>query len=158
MAVIAGDRRTPPGRFALIGARFNSFVVDRLVDGAKDALLQHGVDADRIDHVVVPGALEIPLVADVLAASGQYSAIIGLGAIIQGDTSHYDVVVNQSAGGIADVALRHRIPVLNAILTTHTMEQAIDRAGGKAGNKGFDAAVAAIEMVHLMARLPGTSS
>lgn len=156
MAIIAGDLKKPSGRFALVASRFNSFIVDRLVDGAKGGLISHGVAEADIDVVYVPGALEIPLAADRLA-NGSYAAIICLGTVIRGDTSHYDVVVNQSARGMADVALRSKIPVLNAVLTTETLDQAINRAGAKAGNKGFDAALAAIEMVNLLSQLPGTT-
>lgn len=158
MTAYAGNLQTPAGRFAIVAARFNSFIVDRLTDGARDGLTAHGVAADQIDIVHVPGALEIPLAAEFLAKSGRYVGILCLGAIIEGETSHYDVVVQQSARGIADVALRHRVPVLNAILTTHTLDQAINRAGGKAGNKGFEVASAAIEMANLLAQLPGNSS
>jgi 6,7-dimethyl-8-ribityllumazine synthase len=139
-----------------VAARFNAFVVDRLIEGARAGLVSHGVVESDIDIIYVPGALEIPLAADRLSEGG-YAAIICLGTIIRGETGHYDVVVNQSARGLADVALRSKIPVLNAILTTETLDQAINRAGAKAGNKGFDAALAAIEMVNLLAQLPGTA-
>jgi 6,7-dimethyl-8-ribityllumazine synthase len=158
MAHFVGNMATPSGRFALVAAQFNAFIVDRLVDGAKGALVAHGVAEQNIDIVRVPGALELPLVADRLAGSGQYVAILCLGTVIKGETDHYDVVVHQSARGIADAGLRHGVPVLNAVLTTHTLEQAIHRAGAKAGNKGYEVAGAAIEMVNLLSQLPRKSS
>lgn len=158
MNIFSGNLLTPEGRFALVASRFNAIVVDRLIDGARAGLTSHGVAEDDIDLAYVPGALEIPMVAERLASSGQYAAVICLGAVLQGDTDHYNVVVNQSAGGIADVSLRTNVPVLNAVLTTTTLEQALHRAGSKAGNKGFDAALAAIEMVNLLVQLPGESS
>ena len=158
MAEYEGDRGTPEGRFVLVAARFNDFIVDRLVEGARSALLSHGVEEVDIDVVRVPGALELAVVADRLATSDQYVAIIALGCVIKGDTDHYDVVVNQSAAGLTQVALRTGIPVLNAVLTTHTLEQAIHRAGAKSGNKGFEAALAAIETVNLLAELPGAET
>ena len=155
MSDFTGALTPPNGRFALVAARFNSFVVGPLLAGAKDGLRRHGVAEDAIDTVMVPGALEIPLVADRLAASGGYAAVVCLGAVVRGDTSHYDVVVNQSAAGLAQVALKHSLPVVNAILTTETVDQAVDRAGAKHGNKGFDAAAVAVEMANLLAALPG---
>jgi 6,7-dimethyl-8-ribityllumazine synthase len=145
------------GRFALVAARFNALVVDRLIEGAQDALRRHGVADADIDLVRVPGSLEIPVVVHRLCQA-HYAAIIAIGAVIRGETSHYDVVVQQSAGAISRIAIDTGIPVLNAILTTETLEQAMDRAGGKAGNKGFDAALAAIEMANLLASLPVSDS
>lgn len=158
MAEYAGSLMTPVGRFALVAAQFNAFIVDRLVDGAAACLKAHGVADADIDIVRVPGALELPLVADKLASSRQYVAVICLGTVIKGETDHYDVVVNQSARGIADAGLRNGIPVLNAVLTTHTLEQAIHRAGAKAGNKGYEVAGAAIEMANLLRLIPGNRS
>jgi 6,7-dimethyl-8-ribityllumazine synthase len=158
MAEYMGKLTTPSGRFALVAAQFNGFVVDRLLDGAVGGLTVHGVPAENIDTVRVPGALELPLVADRLASSGQYAAIICLGTIIKGETDHYDVVVHQSARGIADASIRSGVPVMNAVLTTHTLEQAIHRAGAKAGNKGYEVATAAIEMVNLLSQLPRKKS
>lgn len=155
MATFAGDLRTPTGRFALVASRFNALVVDRLIEGARTGLVSHGVAESDIDLAYVPGALEIPIAAQRLASSGGYRAVICLGAVLRGDTDHYDVVVNQSARGIADVALRTGVPVLNAVLTTSTLEQALHRAGSKAGNKGFEAALAAVEIANLMDHLPG---
>lgn len=150
----SGTFETPSGRFGLVASRFNGFIVEHLVAGARDALLRHGVAEKNIDVVHVPGALEIPLIIKHLAERGGYVALIALGAVIRGETSHYDIVCQQSARGIAEVSLSTGIPVINAILTTNTVEQAVNRAGAKQGNKGAEAALAAIEMVNLIARLP----
>lgn len=154
MASYAGDLRPPVGRFAIIAARFNEFVVGRLAAGAKQGLQRHGVADTDIDEVSVPGSLEIPVAAKRLAESGRYVALICCGAVIRGETGHYDHVADQSAAGIAGVAVQTGVPVLNAILACDTLEQAINRAGGKAGNKGYDVAVAAVEMANLLASLP----
>jgi 6,7-dimethyl-8-ribityllumazine synthase len=154
MTIYEGSLTPPPGRFALVAARFNQFVVDRLVQGARDGLRRHGVAEDGIDLIWVPGSLEIPLVAQRAAASKHYAAVICLGAVIRGDTDHYDHVAGGAASGIAQVGLNSGVPVIFGLLTCDTMEQAIDRAGGKAGNKGFDAAMTAIEMVNLLKQLP----
>jgi 6,7-dimethyl-8-ribityllumazine synthase len=151
-----GSLAPPAGRFAVVAARFNQVIVDQLVAGAIDGLKRHGVAEDAIDLVRVPGSLEIPLVAKRLAASGKYSAVVCLGAIIRGDTDHYDHVASGAAAGVAQASLGTGVPVIFGILTCDTMEQAINRAGGKAGNKGFDAAVTAIEMVNLLKNLPGS--
>jgi 6,7-dimethyl-8-ribityllumazine synthase len=143
------------GRFALVAARFNQVIVDQLVAGALDGLKRHGVADDAIDLVRVPGSLEIPPVAKRLAESGGYAAVICLGAIIRGDTDHYDHVAAGTANGISQAALAPGVPVIFGVLTCNTLEQAINRAGGKSGNKGFDAALAAIEMVNLLRQLPG---
>jgi 6,7-dimethyl-8-ribityllumazine synthase len=153
--VIEGDFATPAGRFALIAARFNHFVVDHLVAGAIDTLRRHGVDERAIDLVRVPGSYEIPFVAHKVAASGQYACVICLGAVIRGDTDHYDYVAGEASKGIAQAALATGVPVIFGILTCDTLEQAINRAGAKAGNKGGDAAQSAIEMVNLLGRLAG---
>ena len=150
-----GDFSPPAGRFALVAARFNAFVVDQLVAGAVDALKRHGVTDDRIDLVRVPGSFEIPAVAQKLGKSGSYAAVICLGCVIRGDTDHYDHVAGAAASGIASAALNCGVPVIFGVLTCETLEQAINRAGGKAGNKGFEAAVTAIEMVNLLKKLPG---
>jgi 6,7-dimethyl-8-ribityllumazine synthase len=154
MAIFEGNFSPPAGRFGLVAARFNWFVVQHLVAGAIDGLRRHGVEEANIDTVFVPGSLEIPLAARRLAASGRYAAVIGLGAVIRGETSHYDVVVQQSARGLADAAFQTGVPVINAVLTTDTVEQAVNRSGAKQGNKGFEAAAAAVEMVNLLAQLP----
>ncbi|QDU22116.1 6,7-dimethyl-8-ribityllumazine synthase [Urbifossiella limnaea] len=148
-----GDFRSPPGRFALVAARFNAVVVDQLTAGALDALKRHGVPDDRVDVVKVPGSFEIPVVAQRLGKSGKYAAVICLGCIIRGDTDHYDHVAGAATSGIARAGLDAGVPVVFGVLTTDTLEQAVHRAGAKAGNKGFEAAVTAVEMVNLMALL-----
>jgi 6,7-dimethyl-8-ribityllumazine synthase len=153
--IIEGSFATPPGRFALVAARFNEAIVEGLVNGAIDGLKRHGVADDAIDVVRVPGSFEIPVVAKRLAGSGRYAAVVCLGAVIRGDTSHYDHVAGQAASGVAQAALATGVPVIFGILTCETLEQAINRAGAKAGNKGFEAALAAIEMVNLVKQLPG---
>jgi 6,7-dimethyl-8-ribityllumazine synthase len=152
--IYEGDFSAPAGRFVLVAARFNGLVVDQLVAGALDALKRHGVGEDRVDLVRVPGSFEIPPVAQRLGKSGAYAAVICLGCVIRGDTDHYDHVAGAAAGGIATAALNCGVPVIFGVLTCDTLEQALDRAGAKAGNKGFEAAVAAVEMVNLFARLP----
>lgn len=153
MPTIEGDFSTPQGRFALIAARFNAFIVQHLVAGAQDALVRHGVAEDDVDVVYVPGSLEIPVVAKRLADRGRYAAIICLGAVIRGETDHYDIVASESAKGIAAIAHQTGVPIINAILTTNTVEQAVNRAGAKQANKGFEAGVCAIEMVNLLSKL-----
>src|SRR5437763_8665571 len=151
--VYEGTLAPPPGRFALAAARFNGLVVEALVAGALDGLRRHGVPDDAVDLVHVPGSFEIPLIAQKLAASGRYAAVICLGAVIRGDTDHYDYVAGEAAGGVGRAALATGVPVLFGILTCDTLEQAINRAGAKSGNKGFDAALTAIEMVNLLRQL-----
>jgi 6,7-dimethyl-8-ribityllumazine synthase len=140
-------------KFAIVVARFNSFITDRLLSGALDALKRSGAPLDSIEIVKVPGSWELPLTAKTLAATKKYAAIIALGAVIRGDTPHFDHVANQAASGLAAVALETGVPVSFGVLTTNTMEQAIDRAGGKSGNKGSDAAITAIEMADVLRRL-----
>ncbi len=152
--VYEGHFSAPPGRFALVAARFNHFVVEHLVDGAIDGLKRHGVGEEGIDLIWVPGSFEIPFVAERLASSHKYAAVICLGAIIRGDTDHYDYVAGEAAKGVSQAALATGIPVIFGILTCDTLEQAINRAGAKAGNKGFEAALTAIEMVNLLRQLP----
>ena len=154
MPTYEGNFSSPPGRFALVAARFNEIIVERLIAGALDGLKRHGVADDAIDLVRVPGSLEIPLVAHRLASSRKYAAVICLGAVIKGETGHYDHVAAGAASGVAQAALATGVPVIFGILTCDTVEQAIDRAGAKSGNKGFDAALAAIEMVNLLRQLP----
>ncbi|AOY58320.1 MULTISPECIES: 6,7-dimethyl-8-ribityllumazine synthase [Desulfococcus] len=137
-------------RFAIVAARFNDFITDRLVGGALDALNRSGAKEADIDIVKVPGAFEIPLLAKKLAAKDRYHAIICLGAVIRGATSHYDYVCAEVSKGIAAVSMESEVPVIFGILTTDSIEQAIERAGTKAGNKGWSAAVSAIEMANLM--------
>jgi 6,7-dimethyl-8-ribityllumazine synthase len=152
--IYEGTFAPPPGRFVLVAARFNEFVVQQLVAGAQDALARHGVAVDSVDVVRVPGSFEIPLVAQRLAKSGRYAAVICLGAVIKGDTDHYDYVAGAAANGVAQAALAVGVPVIFGILTCDTLEQAINRAGAKAGNKGFEAALTAIEMVNLLRQFP----
>lgn len=140
-------------KVAIVGARFNEFITTKLIGGAIDALVRHGLSEDDITVAWVPGAFEIPVVAQALAESGDYDAVIALGAVIRGATSHYEVVVNEVSKGIAQVALKTGIPVMNGVLTTDTIEQAIERAGTKAGNKGFECGTGAIEMVNLLRQI-----
>lgn len=140
-------------RFGLVVSRFNSFICDRLVEGAVDALVRHGADAGQIDIAKVPGAFELPLAAQRMAASGRYDALICLGAVIRGSTPHFDYVAAEVSKGLASVGLASGLPVAFGVLTTDNIEQAIERAGTKAGNKGFEAAVTAIEMVNFLKKL-----
>jgi 6,7-dimethyl-8-ribityllumazine synthase len=153
MERIEGDFSRPAGRIALLASRFNDLVVSRLVEGARDALLRHGIDDDDLSLIRVPGAFELPLTADKLAASGRFAAIVALGCVIRGDTAHFDYVAGGSANGLMQVALDHGLPVGFGVLTVDTLEQALDRAGGKAGNKGADAAMAVVEQLNLLAQL-----
>jgi 6,7-dimethyl-8-ribityllumazine synthase len=137
-------------RVAVVASRFNDFIVARLVEGARDALARHGVAADDTDLAWVPGAWELPLAAQALAASGRYDAVVALGAVIRGSTYHFEVVAGQSAAGLSRVALDTGVPVGNGVLTVDTIEQAIERAGSKAGNKGAEAAVSALETANLL--------
>jgi 6,7-dimethyl-8-ribityllumazine synthase len=151
--VIEGDLQARDLRFAILASRFNDFVVDRLVQGALDQLRRQGVSEKQIDVVRVPGAFDMPVVARKLAASRRYDAIIALGAVIRGETSHFDYVAGECASGLSRVASDTGIPVAFGVLTTESTEQAVDRAGGKAGNKGADAAASAIELANLLRRL-----
>jgi 6,7-dimethyl-8-ribityllumazine synthase len=137
-------------RFAIVMSRFNDFITSKLVEGAMDALKRHGADEEQISLIKVPGAFEIPLIAKRLAESGRFDAIICLGAVIRGSTSHFEYVAAEVSKGIAAVALESKIPVTFGVLTTENLEQAIERAGSKLGNKGWDAAVAAMETVNLL--------
>src|SRR5438105_15571532 len=149
-----GNLRGDGLRVAIACSRFNEFIVDRLLAGAKDGLVRHGVDEGSITVAWVPGALELPLVAKRLAASGEFDAVVCLGAVIRGATDHYTHVATQCAAGIQRAQLDTSVPVIFGVLTTDTIEQAIERAGTKAGNKGGDAAAAAIEMADLLRQLP----
>ncbi|WP_085833803.1 6,7-dimethyl-8-ribityllumazine synthase [Clostridium merdae] len=137
-------------RVGIVAARFNEFITSKLLDGALDGLKRHEVSEDSIEIAWVPGAFEIPLIASKMAKSGKYDAVICLGAVIRGSTTHYDYVCSEVSKGIAHVSLNSDIPVMFGVLTTENIEQAIERAGSKAGNKGFDCAVGAIEMVNLI--------
>ena len=140
-------------KVGIVAARFNEFIVSKLVAGARDGLLRHDVKDEDIDLALVPGAFEIPLIASKMAKSGKYDAVICLGAVIRGATSHYDYVCSEVSKGIASVSLTSDIPVMFGVLTTDNIEQAIERAGTKAGNKGYDCALGAIEMVNLVRQL-----
>jgi len=136
-------------KFAIVGSRFNAFIVERLIEGAVDALVRHGADHNNITVVRVPGSWEIPLVCARLAGTGKLDAIVALGAVIRGATPHFDHVANEVSKGVAQASMDSGVPIAFGVLTTDSIEQAVERAGTKAGNKGFDAAVAAIEMVTL---------
>lgn len=140
-------------RFALVVARFNHFIVDRLVEGALDAIVRHGGDAGDVTIFRAPGAFELPVLAKRVAERGGFDAIIALGAVIRGSTPHFDYVAGEAVKGLATVGLQHTLPITFGVLTVDTIEQAIERAGTKAGNKGWEATVAAIEMADLFARL-----
>ena len=150
---IEGDLLARDLRFAILASRFNALVVDRLVEGAVDALLRHGASEKSLELVRVPGAFEMGNVANHLAKSGRYNGIIALGAVVEGDTAHFEFVAGQCAAGLARVAHEHGVPVGFGVLTTSTMEQALDRAGGKAGNKGAEAALAVLETANVIKRL-----
>ena len=137
-------------RVGIVASRFNSFIVQKLLDGAVDGLVRHGVEEANIDAAWVPGAFEIPVVAQQMAESDKYDAVICVGAVIRGATTHYDLVVNETTKGIAQVSLKSGKPVMFGVIATENIEQAIERAGSKAGNKGYDCALGAIEMVNLM--------
>ncbi|MCS4950681.1 6,7-dimethyl-8-ribityllumazine synthase [Staphylococcus aureus] len=137
-------------KVAIVVSRFNDFITGRLLEGAKDTLIRHDVNEDNIDVAYVPGAFEIPLVAKKLASSGNYDAVITLGCVIRGATSHYDYICNEVAKGVSKVNDQTNVPVIFGILTTESIEQAVERAGTKAGNKGAEAAVSAIEMANLL--------
>lgn len=153
MQTIEGELLAPEGAFAVVVSRFNDLVTKRLVEGAVNTLTRHGAKEDRITVVWVPGSFETPIVADRLAKSGKYLAVICLGAVIQGETTHHEYINHQVAAGIMQAGLSSGIPVLFGVLTCQTMEQALDRAGGKAGNKGSEAALAAIETVNVLKKL-----
>ncbi len=140
-------------RIGIVASRFNEFITSKLVSGAMDGLVRHDVNENDVDIAWVPGAFEIPLIAKKMAGSGKYDAVICVGAVIRGSTSHYDYVCSEVSKGIASVALSSEVPVMFGILTTDTIEQAIERAGTKAGNKGYDCALGAIEMVNLIREL-----
>ena len=154
MKVLEGNVVADGAKIAIVGARFNEFIVSKLVGGAEDALRRHEVDTENnVDIAWVPGAFEIPMTAQKMAESGNYDAIICLGAVIKGSTSHYDYVCAEVSKGVATVGLNTGVPTIFGILTTDNIEQAVERAGTKAGNKGYDAATTAIEMVNLMKKM-----
>ena len=155
MRVYEGSYVVKGKKFGIVVARFNEFITSKLLSGAVDALHRHDVNEEDIDMAWVPGAFEIPLAAKKMAKSGKYDAVICLGAVIRGATSHYDYVCNEVAKGVAQVGLQTEIPVAFGVVTTENIEQAIERAGTKAGNKGYDAAMSAMEMVSLLGELEG---
>ncbi len=150
---IEGSLQGTGRKLGIVVARFNSFIAEKLLEGAVDSLVRSGVNDDDIDVARVPGAFEIPLVAQKMAKSGRYDAVIVLGAVIRGATPHFDYVAGEVAKGTAQVMLDSGVPVLFGVLTTESIEQAIERAGTKAGNKGSDVAVAALEMINLLVKL-----
>lgn len=150
MNVFEGKVVSEGMKVGIVAARFNEFIVSKLVAGAQDALVRHDVKEEDIDLAWVPGAFEIPLIASKMAKSGKYNAVIALGAVIRGSTTHYDYVCSEVSKGIANVSLNSDIPVMFGVITTENIEQAIERAGTKAGNKGYDCALGAIEMVNLI--------
>lgn len=153
MKIIEGKVVADNIRIGIVASRFNEFIVGRLLDGAVDGLVRHGVSDDSITVAWVPGAFEIPLIAKKMAQSGNYDAVICVGAVIRGATSHYEYVCSEVAKGISHVTFESKIPVIFGVLTTENIEQAIERAGSKAGNKGYDAALSAIEMVNLIRQI-----
>ncbi len=152
---IEGDFLTGQGQYAIVVGRFNSFVVESLLEGAIDTLKRHGVAAEKIRVIRVPGAFEIPLAVQRIAEQKKDDAIIALGAVIRGGTPHFEYVSGESSKGVAQVSLEHNVPVANGILTVNSIEQAIERSGTKAGNKGAEAALSALEMVSLLRQLEG---
>ena len=153
MKIFEGKLVTKEIKVGIVAARFNEFITSKLLDGALDGLRWHDIREDDISVAWVPGAFEIPLIASKMAKSGKYDAVLCLGAVIRGATSHYDYVCNEVSKGIAAVSLESGVPVMFGVLTTENIEQAIERAGTKAGNKGYDCAVGAIEMVNLIRQL-----
>jgi 6,7-dimethyl-8-ribityllumazine synthase len=150
---IDGDLTVSKAKIAIVVGRFNGFIVESLLNGALDTLRRAGIDGDDITVSHVPGALEIPLVVQKFAAAGKHDAVIALGAVIRGSTPHFDIVAGESAKALSSLSLAHSLPVVNAILTTDSIEQAIERAGTKAGNKGADAAMSAMEMISLLRKI-----
>ncbi|KAF5069222.1 6,7-dimethyl-8-ribityllumazine synthase [Oscillibacter ruminantium] len=153
MKIYEGKLVSKEIKVGIVAARFNEFITGKLVEGALDGLKRHDVQEEDVSLAWVPGAFEIPLIASKMAKSGKYDAVICLGAVIRGSTSHYDYVCSEVSKGVASVALNSDIPVMFGVLTTENIEQAIERAGSKAGNKGFDCAVGAIEMVNLIRQI-----
>ncbi len=150
MKIFNGNLISGEGKYGIVISRFNEFIGSKLLSGAIDALERHGVDESSIEIAWVPGAFEIPLVAKKMAKTGRYDSVICLGAVIRGSTPHFDIVANEVSKGIAHIGLETEVPIIFGVLTTDSIEQAVERAGTKAGNKGFEAAVTAIEMVNLL--------
>jgi 6,7-dimethyl-8-ribityllumazine synthase len=155
MQIIEGDFRVSEARFALVAARFNDFIVRHLIDGAADCLRRHGISESAITLIRVPGAFELPLAVHKVAASRRYDAIIALGAVIRGSTPHFDYVAGECVKGLGTLTLKHELPIAFGVLTVDTLEQAVERAGTKAGNKGAEAALSVLEMVSLLRQLQG---
>ena len=153
MNILEGKLLAEGQKVGIVAARFNEFITSKLLGGAKDAFVRHGGDESGLDIAWVPGAFEIPLVARKMAESGKYDAVVCLGAVIRGATPHFDMVANESTKGVASVGLQTGIPVVFGVLTTDSIEQAVERAGTKAGNKGFEAMTTAIEMVNLLKQI-----
>lgn len=153
MKIYEGNLVSKNIKVGIIAARFNEFIVSKLLSGALDGLRRHNVEEDDIEIAWVPGAFEIPLIASKMANSGKYDAVICLGAVIRGSTTHYDYVCSEVSKGVANVSLQSGLPVIFGVLTTENIEQAVERAGTKAGNKGYDSAVSAIEMVNLIRQI-----
>jgi len=153
MKVIQGELQAKGLKFAVVVSRFNDFITSKLLDGAVDALLRHGAKDEDIDIVKVPGAFEIPLIAKKLASKGAYSAVICLGTVIRGATPHFEYIASEVSKGIATASLETGVPIAFGVITSDTIEQAVERAGTKSGNKGFDAAITAIEMAQVMKKL-----
>ena len=151
--IIEGDFRANNATYAILVTRFNSFITESLLEGAKDALLRHGISENQLTVIRIPGAYEMPLVAQECAKSGKYDAVIALGAVIRGGTPHFDYVAGECAKGLGQVSLATGVPVSFGVLTTDSIEQAIERAGTKAGNKGAEAAMTALEMINLMKQI-----
>ena len=153
MAVYEGDLVGTGLRFGIVVSRWNELITRRLLEGAEDGLRRHGVDPANVDTAWVPGSFELPLVCQKMAATGRYDAVIALGAVIRGATSHYDHVAGAATSGVSQAGLQTGVPCIFGVVTTENIEQAIERAGTKSGNKGFDAAVAAIEMARLLRQI-----
>lgn len=153
MKIYNGNLISSEGKFGIVISRFNEFIGSKLLSGAIDALERHGVDESSIEIAWVPGAFEIPLVAKKMAKTGRYDSVICLGAVIRGSTPHFDIVANEVSKGIAHIGLETEVPIIFGVLTTDSIEQAVERAGTKAGNKGFEAAVTAIEMANLLKQI-----
>ena len=156
MNIFEGSFSPPGGRFAIVAARFNAMVTEALLAGCRDAFVRHGVPDDRLDVAWVPGSFEVPLLARKLAETGRYAAVVCLGCVIRGETGHYDHVAGQAAAGVLQAGLATGIPVIFGVLTTESVEQALNRSGLKAGNKGAEAALTAIEMVNLLGQIAET--
>ena len=152
--LVEGKLVAPEGmKVAIVASRFNEIIVNKLLGGAVDGLVRHGVDEKNITAVWVPGAFEIPLIADKMASSGKYDAVIAVGAVIRGSTTHYDYACSEVSKGITQASLKNGVPVIFGVITTENIEQAIERSGSKAGNKGYDCALGAIEMANLIRQI-----